>query len=135
MQDNQVNPRIKPLDIEEEMKKSFIAYAMAVIINRALPDVRDGLKPVHRRILYSMDEQGFTADKPFHKSARIVGDVLGKYHPHGDRSVYDAMVRLAQDFNTATSWWRARATSAPSTGTAPPPCGIPRPGFPSSAPR
>lgn len=100
MQDNQVNPRIKPLDIEEEMKKSFIAYAMAVIINRALPDVRDGLKPVHRRILYSMDEQGFTADKPFHKSARIVGDVLGKYHPHGDSSVYDAMVRLAQDFNT-----------------------------------
>ena len=100
MQDNQVNPRIKPLDIEEEMKKSFIAYAMAVIINRALPDVRDGLKPVHRRILYSMDEQGFTADKPFHKSARIVGDVLGKYHPHGDASVYDAMVRLAQDFNT-----------------------------------
>ena len=100
MQDNQVNPRIKPLDIEEEMKKSFIAYAMAVIINRALPDVRDGLKPVHRRILYSMDEQGFTADKPFHKSARIVGDVLGKYHPHGDSSVYGAMVRLAQDFNT-----------------------------------
>ncbi len=94
------NPRIKPLDIEQEMKKSFISYAMAVIINRALPDVRDGLKPVHRRILYSMDEQGFTSDKPFHKSARIVGDVLGKYHPHGDSSVYDAMVRLAQDFNT-----------------------------------
>ncbi len=94
------NPRILPLDIEEEMKKSFISYAMAVIINRALPDVRDGLKPVHRRILYSMDEQGFTPDKPFHKSARIVGDVLGKYHPHGDSSVYDAMVRLAQDFNT-----------------------------------
>lgn len=92
--------RVRPLDIEEEMKKSFIAYAMAVIINRALPDVRDGLKPVHRRILFSMDEQGFTADKPFHKSARIVGDVLGKYHPHGDSSVYDAMVRLAQDFNT-----------------------------------
>lgn len=94
------NPRIRPLNIEEEMKKSFISYAMAVIINRALPDVRDGLKPVHRRILYSMDEQGFTSDKPFHKSARIVGDVLGKYHPHGDSSVYDAMVRLAQDFNT-----------------------------------
>lgn len=99
-QGDEKNPRIRPLDIEEEMKKSFIAYAMAVIINRALPDVRDGLKPVHRRILYSMDEQGFTADKPFHKSARIVGDVLGKYHPHGDSSVYDAMVRLAQDFNT-----------------------------------
>ncbi len=93
------NPQIKPLDIEQEMKRSFISYAMAVIVDRALPDVRDGLKPVHRRILYSMDEQGFTADKPFHKSARIVGDVLGKYHPHGDSSVYDAMVRLAQDFN------------------------------------
>ena len=91
---------IYPLNIEEEMQKSFISYAMAVIIDRALPDVRDGLKPVHRRILYSMDEQGFTSDKPFHKSARIVGDVLGKYHPHGDSSVYDAMVRLAQDFNT-----------------------------------
>ena len=94
------NTRIYPLNIEEEMQKSFISYAMAVIIDRALPDVRDGLKPVHRRILYSMDEQGFTADKPFHKSARIVGDVLGKYHPHGDSSVYNAMVRLAQDFNT-----------------------------------
>jgi DNA gyrase subunit A len=93
------NEKILPLDLEAEMKKSFISYAMAVIINRALPDVRDGLKPVHRRILYSMDEQGFTSDKPFHKSARIVGDVLGKYHPHGDSSVYDAMVRLAQDFN------------------------------------
>ena len=98
--DDMINSRITPLDIEQEMKKSFISYAMAVIINRALPDVRDGLKPVHRRILYSMGEQGFTPDKPFHKSARIVGDVLGKYHPHGDSSVYDAMVRLAQDFNT-----------------------------------
>ena len=97
---SEMNHRIYPLNIEEEMQKSFISYAMAVIIDRALPDVRDGLKPVHRRILYSMDEQGFTADKPFHKSARIVGDVLGKYHPHGDSSVYDAMVRLAQDFNT-----------------------------------
>jgi DNA gyrase subunit A len=92
--------RILPLDIEKEMKHSFISYAMAVIINRALPDVRDGLKPVHRRILYSMDELGLQPDKPFRKSARIVGDVLGKYHPHGDSSVYDAMVRLAQDFNT-----------------------------------
>lgn len=99
MNENEIS-RIRPLDLESEMKKSFISYAMAVIINRALPDVRDGLKPVHRRILYSMDEQGFTADKPFHKSARIVGDVLGKYHPHGDSSVYDAMVRLAQDFNS-----------------------------------
>ena len=88
-----------PMDVEEELKKSFISYAMAVIVTRALPDVRDGLKPVHRRILYSMTELGVTPDKPHRKSARIVGDVLGKYHPHGDSSVYDAMVRLAQDFS------------------------------------
>ena len=92
--------RIRPLDIEQEMKKSFISYAMAVIINRALPDVRDGLKPVHRRILYAMDELGMQPDKPFRKSARLVGDVLGKYHPHGDSAVYNAMVRLAQPFST-----------------------------------
>ncbi|MBR5380415.1 MAG: DNA gyrase subunit A [Clostridia bacterium] len=91
---------LTPLDIEEELKKSFISYAMAVIVSRALPDVRDGLKPVHRRILYSMMELGNTPDKPYRKSARIVGDVLGKYHPHGDSAVYDAMVRLAQPFNT-----------------------------------
>ena len=88
-----------PLDVEDELKKSFISYAMAVIVTRALPDVRDGLKPVHRRILYSMSELGNTPDKPHRKCARIVGDVLGKYHPHGDSSVYDALVRLAQDFN------------------------------------
>ena len=91
--------KLTPLNIEDELKKSFISYAMAVIVTRALPDVRDGLKPVHRRILYSMNEMGITPDKPFRKSARIVGDVLGKYHPHGDSSVYDAMVRLAQDFS------------------------------------
>ena len=94
-----IKDRIVPTDLEGELKKSFISYAMAVIINRALPDVRDGLKPVHRRILYDMNELGMTPDKPFRKSARIVGDVLGKYHPHGDSSVYDAMVRLAQDFS------------------------------------
>ena len=91
--------KLTPLNIEDELKKSFISYAMAVIVTRALPDVRDGLKPVHRRILYSMNEMGITPDKPYRKSARIVGDVLGKYHPHGDSSVYDAMVRLAQDFS------------------------------------
>ncbi len=91
---------IQMIDIEKEMKTSFISYSMAVIINRALPDVRDGLKPVHRRILYSMSELGNTPDKPFRKSARIVGDVLGKYHPHGDSAVYMAMVRMAQDFST-----------------------------------
>ena len=91
---------IIPIDINQEMQKSFIAYAMAVIINRALPDVRDGLKPVHRRILYSMSELNMYPDKPYRKSARLVGDVLGKYHPHGDTAVYDAMVRMAQDFST-----------------------------------
>lgn len=95
-----IKDRLLPADLENELKTSFISYAMAVIINRALPDVRDGLKPVHRRILYAMNELGMTSDKPFRKSARIVGEVLGKYHPHGDSSVYDAMVRLAQDFST-----------------------------------
>ncbi len=100
MSDINDQTRILPLDLEKEMKKSFISYAMAVIINRALPDVRDGLKPVHRRIMYAMDELGLQPEKPFRKCARIVGDVLGKFHPHGDSSVYDALVRLAQDFNT-----------------------------------
>ncbi len=94
-----IQDRLIPIKLEDEMQKSFIAYSMAVIINRALPDVRDGLKPVHRRILYDMNELGMTPDKPFRKSARLVGDVLGKFHPHGDSSVYEAMVRLAQDFN------------------------------------
>ena len=92
--------RIIPIEISQEMKKSYIDYSMSVIVGRALPDVRDGLKPVHRRILYSMSEQGITPDKPYRKSARIVGDVLGKYHPHGDSSVYMAMVKMAQDFAT-----------------------------------
>ena len=87
------------VEVEEELKKSFISYAMAVNVSRAIPDVRDGLKPVHRRILYSMHELGLHHDKPFRKCARIVGDVLGKYHPHGDSAVYDALVRLAQDFS------------------------------------
>ncbi len=92
--------KVMPVRIEEEMKKSYIDYAMSVIVMRALPDVRDGLKPVHRRILYAMHEAGMASNKPYKKSARIVGDVLGKYHPHGDSSVYDAIVRMAQDFST-----------------------------------
>lgn len=91
--------KVLPVDIRNEMKKCYIDYAMSVIVGRALPDVRDGLKPVHRRILYSMYELGLTPDKPYRKCARIVGDVLGKYHPHGDSAVYDALVRLAQDFS------------------------------------
>lgn len=94
-----IQDKLIPMNLEEEMKRSFISYAMAVIIDRALPDVRDGLKPVHRRIIYDMNELNMTPDKPYRKSARLVGDVLGKYHPHGDSSVYDAMVRLAQPFN------------------------------------
>ena len=91
--------KIVNLEVQQELKKSFISYAMAVNVSRAIPDVRDGLKPVHRRILYAMNELGLTPDKPFRKSAMVVGEVLGKYHPHGDSSVYDAMVRLAQDFS------------------------------------
>ncbi len=92
-------PDLLPVTLEEEMRSSYLAYAMSVIVSRALPDVRDGLKPVHRRILYSMHESGYTPDKPYRKSARVVGDVIGKYHPHGDASIYDAMVRMAQTFS------------------------------------
>ena len=90
---------IRPVSITDEMKRSYLDYAMSVIVSRALPDVRDGLKPVHRRILYSMSENGYTPDKPYRKSARVVGDVIGKYHPHGDQSIYDALVRMAQSFS------------------------------------
>ena len=91
--------KIVPRLIEEEMRESFIDYSMSVIVQRALPDVRDGLKPVHRRILYSMHEAGLSPSRPFRKSATVVGDVLGKYHPHGDSAVYDALVRMVQDFS------------------------------------
>ncbi len=90
---------VRPVSITEEMKRSYLDYAMSVIVSRALPDVRDGLKPVHRRILHSMHEQGHTPDKKYVKSARVVGDVMGKYHPHGDQAIYDALVRMAQDFS------------------------------------
>ena len=93
------NQAITESELVGEMQTSYIDYAMSVIVGRALPDVRDGLKPVHRRILYTLYEDGLTADKPFKKSATCVGDVLGRYHPHGDASVYDAMVRLAQSFS------------------------------------
>ena len=91
--------RLQENNIVQEIESSFLEYSMSVIVARALPDLRDGLKPVHRRILYSMYESGYTPDKPHKKSARIVGDVMGKYHPHGDSSIYEAMVRMAQDFN------------------------------------
>src|ERR671916_99530 len=91
--------RILPRLIDDEIKESFINYSMSVIVSRALPDVRDGLKPVHRRVLYAMNELGLVPGRPYKKSATVVGDVLGKYHPHGDTSVYDALVRMVQDFS------------------------------------
>ena len=91
--------KVVKVEVNDELKKSFISYAMAVNVSRAIPDVRDGLKPVHRRILFSMGEMGLFSDKPYRKCARIVGDCMGKYHPHGDSSVYDAMVRMSQDFS------------------------------------
>ncbi len=99
MSDNQQQARIREINISHEMRTSFLDYAMSVIVSRALPDVRDGLKPVHRRVLYAMNDLGITADKAYKKSARIVGEVIGKYHPHGDSAVYETMVRMAQDFS------------------------------------
>ena len=90
---------IKPISITDEMRRSYLDYAMSVIVSRALPDVRDGLKPVHRRILFAMNENGYDWNKSYRKSARVVGDVMGKYHPHGDQAIYDALVRMAQDFS------------------------------------
>ena len=90
---------VDPITIENELKRSYLDYAMSVIVSRALPDVRDGLKPVHRRILYAMQVGGYRSDRPYFKSARVVGDVIGKYHPHGDSAVYDALVRMTQPFS------------------------------------
>src|SRR5678810_683936 len=98
-QETQDNDRIIPVNIEEQMKTAYIDYSMSVIVGRALPDVRDGLKPVHRRILHAMNELGLVYNRPYKKSARIVGEVLGKYHPHGDTAVYDALVRMAQEWS------------------------------------
>src|SRR6202051_4148485 len=98
-QDKIIKDRLKPILIEDELKESFLDYAMSVVVSRALPDIRDGLKPVHRRILYTMHQLGFFYNKPYHKSVRVVGDVLGKLHPHGDQAVYQSMVGLIQDFS------------------------------------
>src|ERR687898_2308684 len=94
-----VGKEVLPVNLEDEMRKSYLDYAMSVIVGRALPDVRDGLKPVHRRVLFAMRELGNDWNKPYKKSARIVGDVIGKYHPHGDSAVYDTIVRMAQPFS------------------------------------
>src|ERR1700755_916785 len=97
-QETQDSNRIIQVNIEEQMKTAYIDYSMSVIVGRALPDVRDGFKPVHRRVLYAMSELGNSSNKPYKKSARIVGEVIGKYHPHGDASIYDTVVRMAQDW-------------------------------------
>jgi len=99
LENNLKKNNYKPIHVYDEMSSSYLSYAMSVIVSRALPDVRDGLKPVHRRIIYAMYKGGFDWSKQFRKSARVVGDVIGKYHPHGDQAVYDALVRLTQNFS------------------------------------
>lgn len=118
-----------PTDYAEVMQKSYIDYAMSVIISRALPDVRDGLKPVQRRTLYDMYELGIRYDRPYRKCARIVGDTMGKYHPHGDSSIYEALVVMAQDFKKEKLWWTVTGISARSKGMALPPCDIRKQGL------
>src|SRR5471030_3258275 len=117
---------ITPINIEEELKNSYLDYAMSVIVGRALPDVRDGLKPVHRRVLFAMNVLGNDWNKAYKKSARVVGDVIGKYHPHGDTAVYDTIVRMAQPSHFATCWWTGRVTSGQWMATPPQPCVIPK---------
>src|ERR1035441_4425238 len=120
---------IQPVNIEEEMKRSYLDYSMSVIIGRALPDVRDGLKPVHRRILYTLQQMGLQPNKATRKCARIVGEVMGKYHPHGNLAVYDALVRLAQTWSMRYPLILVRATSAQLTEIRPPPIVTPRPSW------
>ncbi len=116
-------------DYAEIMQKSYIDYAMSVIISRALPDVRDGLKPVQRRTLYDMYELGIRYDRPYRKCARIVGDTMGKYHPHGDSSIYDALVVMAQEFKKGVHWWTDMETLVPLKATEPQPCDTQRPAW------
>jgi len=124
--------KIKTVEITSELSKSYLDYAMSVIVARALPDIRDGFKPVHRRILYAMHLMGLEAGKHFTKSAKVVGEVLGKYHPHGDMAVYDALVRLAQDFLCVTLWLKVKATSAQLTAIHRRQCVTPKSGSPNT---
>jgi len=115
-----------PINIEDEMTRSYMDYAMSVIIGRAIPDVRDGLKPVHRRVLFAMAEMGNRWNRPYKKSARIVGDIIGKYHPHGDTAVYDALTRMAQDFNMRYPLIDGQGNFGSIDGDPPARCAIPR---------
>ncbi len=117
---------IEPVDLKAALEERYLAYALSTIMHRALPDVRDGLKPVHRRIMHAMRLLRLNPDQGFAKCARIVGEVMGKFHPHGDQSIYDALVRLAQASRCATRWSTGRAISATSTAITPPPCATPR---------
>ena len=119
--------KIKDVHLAEELSSRYLSYAMSTIVSRSLPDVRDGLKPVHRRLLYAMRQLHLDPKSGFKKCARVVGDVIGKYHPHGDSAVYGAMVRLAQDFPFVIRWLTGRETLAILTETAPQPCVIPKP--------
>ena len=116
------------VDIVDEMKTSYLDYAMSVIVSRALPDVRDGLKPVHRRILFACQEGGFVAGRPYRKSAKIVGDTMGNYHPHGDSSIYDALARMTQPWSLRVPLIDGQGTSGRWTPTRQPRCVTPRPG-------
>lgn len=122
----EASDRIEPVDIQQEMQRSYIDYAMSVIVGRALPEVRDGLKPVHRRVLYAMYDSGFRPDHSHAKSARSVAETMGNYHPHGDASIYDTLVRMAQRGRCATRWSTVRATLGRRVMTRQPPCGTPR---------
>ena len=121
--------RILKIDIKQEMQSAYIDYSMSVIVARALPDVRDGFKPVHRRVLFGMDKLGNTSDKPYKKSARIVGDVLGKYHPHGDSSVYFALVRMAQPWSLRYPLVDGQGNFGSVDGDSPAACVIPKLAF------
>jgi len=121
-----VGMEILPVNIEDELKQSYLDYAMSVIVGRALPDVRDGLKPVHRRVLFAMHELGNDWNKAYKKSARVVGDVIGKYHPHGDSAVYDTIVRMAQPFSLRYMLSTAKVTSVRSTAILLQRCVIPK---------
>src|SRR5690625_5601410 len=124
---------VSPVNIEDELKRSYLDYAMSVIVGRALPDVRDGLKPVHRRVLFAMSELKNDWNRPYLKSARVVGDVIGKYHPTVARRVMTRSCAWLSRFLFATPWWAGRGTSAPLTVVAPGPCGIPEFAMPKMA--
>jgi DNA gyrase subunit A len=120
--------RVEPVDLQQEMQRSYIDYAMSVIVGRALPEVRDGLKPVHRRVLFAMYDQGFRPDRGYVKCARVVGEVMGNYHPHGDSAIYDALVRLAQPWSMRYPLIDGQGNFGSPATTPRRPCGTPSPG-------